>query len=439
MGISDEEDLEIENSVLGFLVAHRALSRGGIGFVARRIDGEAFGLLGAIENMVTHASARPRVVWRLLQRIGEIMGKCFEDEEMAALSHASSLTSFSEFPIGVAILPGGSSPLCCRIPIAYRPIVPLTRSLQFESMGVPTIHLKGQLSILVAECISADDPVGRLSRVGWRVATRTLTETHGIKCRVIEVGGLNDLKNALQEHDYDILVISAHGGMIGNRTGFMCGGQLVVEDELGRVPKIVCLSACQVSPRGSGTVNITDLLFRQGAVVVLGTIVPIDVSRNAVLMARFFANVSEAILGRLEQKTFEEVWHFTSMSNAFTDVLTGNMTLFRWAGEKKNGKTVIEEFMHERSVGRLRRSHIYEDTETILAEIAQDRGIGDKFRSWLASQGYFPESVFYVVMGWPDRIVFYDPAFQQVESDLLGSDPPPIQSHGGDKGPAFGM
>ncbi len=143
---------------------------------------------------------------------------------------------------------------------------------------------------------------------------------------------------------------------------------------------------------------------------------PVDVRRNTVLMARFFGRLSEAIQGSSELRTFEEVWHFTSASNAVNDVLSGNEAMLRWATDRKDGRSVIEEFMLERSVGRLRGSHIYYDTEAVLSEIAQDRGIGDRFRSWMVSQGYLPESVFYVVMGWPERIVFYDPVFEEVEA-----------------------
>jgi hypothetical protein len=43
-----------------------------------------------------------------------------------------------------------------------------------------------------------------------------------------------------------------------------------------------------VSPRGLGTVNVTDLLFRYGAYAILATLVPIDVRRNATLMVELF-------------------------------------------------------------------------------------------------------------------------------------------------------
>lgn len=401
-----------------FVVAHRALSRGGIGFVSRPIEDEAFRLLDAIELMWAQGRPRPRAVWRYLELITQVMSRSFSKVELTALSHASSLTSFSKFPIGLMTLPYDSSPLCCRVPIASRPLVPLTRALTFELSPIPIRYLKNQLRVLVAECIPADDMIGRLSRVGWAVASRSLSDIPNVTFRVQPFDSVAALRSALQERDYDILVISAHGIVDArrHRTGFLCGKEVVVEEELGPLPNVVCFSACQVSPRGRGTTNITDLMFRQGATVIIGTLVPIDVRRNATLMARFFANIAEALKGRMPQTTLAEVWQFTQASNAFNDILRGNASLQKWAVEIEDGKSVTEEFMLHRSRGRLRPSHMYRDTEAVLRDIAKDRGILDRFNAWINSQGYLPESLFYVVLGWPDRVIFHDPEIEKLRS-----------------------
>ena len=69
--------------------------------------------------------------------------------------------------------------------------------------------------------------------------------------------------------------------------------------------------------------------------------------------------------------------------------------------------------MLDRSRGRLRLNHIYQDTEAVLRDIAKDRGILDRFNAWMRSQGYLPESLFYVVLGYPERIVFYDATIEK--------------------------
>ena len=414
-GMIDSTDATVEGLTVEFLVAPRALARGGMGFVSRPVTNHAFALLYTLESMWKWGRPKPKAVWQYLHRITRVVRQSFTDEELATLSHASFLTCFSEFPLGLMTLPYASSPLCCHIPIAYRPLMPLSRALLIELTPVPIVYVKEQLRILVAECLSADDPVGRLSRVGWRTATQRLLGNTNIVCRVQDITSVAAFRSALREADYDILVISAHGGMEPrqHRTGFWCGNELVVEEELGPLPKIVCFSSCQVSPRGYGTTNITDLMYRQGAVVVLGTLVPINVVRNAVLMTRFFNNITEAQQGKMPENTFDAVWQLTASSNAVNDVLGGNMSLLQDLLEAKDTPNIFEEFMLDRSRGRLRLQHMYQDTEVVLRDIAKDRGILDRFNAWMRSQGYLPESLFYVMLGYPERIVFYDATIEK--------------------------
>jgi hypothetical protein len=236
-----------------------------------------------------------------------------------------------------------------------------------------------------------------------------------VECDFAEAQSSTDIRAALAQKPYDIVVLSAHGVVKGNRTGIACGAEHIFGEELGRLPVIVCMSACSVAPRGQGTVNITDLMFRQGARVILGTLMPVNVHHNAVLMARFFANISEAVLGRMPENTFEAVWHFTQGSNAINDVLSASDGLERWARDTSGGEAVLQEFMLRRSAGRLRKNFVYEDTIEVLVEIAKDRGVEDKVKAWLASPGYIPESVAYIVLGWPERIVFYDATFERAD------------------------
>ncbi|MFI9297574.1 hypothetical protein [Streptomyces gardneri] len=63
-----------------------------------------------------------------------------------------------------------------------------------------------------------------------------------------------------------------------------------------------------------------------------------------------------------------------------------------------------EDFMMNRSVGRLRGPHVYQNTEHVLGEIADDMGMGTKVRNWFRRPGYTPESLFYLFAGRPDRI-----------------------------------
>ncbi|MFJ6686106.1 hypothetical protein [Streptomyces werraensis] len=61
--------------------------------------------------------------------------------------------------------------------------------------------------------------------------------------------------------------------------------------------------------------------------------------------------------------------------------------------------------MISRSAGRLRGAHIYQDTEQVLGEIADDQGRGEQVRNWFRRPGYVPESLFYLFAGRPERIL----------------------------------
>ncbi|MGW5212343.1 hypothetical protein ACWEQO_14350 [Streptomyces sp. NPDC004051] len=61
--------------------------------------------------------------------------------------------------------------------------------------------------------------------------------------------------------------------------------------------------------------------------------------------------------------------------------------------------------MISRSAGRLRGAHIYQDTEKVLGEIADDQGRGEQVRNWFRRPGYVPESLFYLFAGRPERIL----------------------------------
>ncbi|MFI5913385.1 CHAT domain-containing protein, partial [Dactylosporangium sp. NPDC051541] len=215
-------------------------------------------------------------------------------------------------------------------------------------------------------------------------------------------------------YDYDhhpkterSLVISAHGALVReqNLAGLRVGDEVLMGPGLGPLPPVVILSACHTAPRGAGTVSVTDLLLREGAIAVLGTQVPVDVRRNAMLMMRFFLYIAEVLAGREQHSTLLDVWHRVQTSNAINDVLDGGRLLREWGlNPAASGSPVLVEFMATRAAGQLRAGHIYADTERVLAEIADDQGIGGRVRNWFQRPGYVPESLFYAFAGRPDRI-----------------------------------
>ncbi|MCF2434306.1 hypothetical protein LV779_02685 [Streptomyces thinghirensis] len=85
----------------------------------------------------------------------------FTEPVMEAISRASMLTVFSNFPLGIATMPGDTAPLAARLPLTYEPLLPLTRTVQKAGASRPRIEWRNSIRVLVAECILASDPVAR--------------------------------------------------------------------------------------------------------------------------------------------------------------------------------------------------------------------------------------------------------------------------------------
>lgn len=142
-------------------------------------------------------------------------------------------------------------------------------------------------------------------------------------------------------------------------------------------------------------------------------------------MVRFFIYIAEALNGDFSLRSIDEVWRHTATSNAVLDVTLGAPKVEGWMWKEWKGRYGIKEFMESRSVGgRLRNSHVYADTEEIMQEMADERGKGPAFKAWLTNQGYVPESIFYVFLGYPERFVLCDKEFEKARSWYeQGTDP----------------
>lgn len=412
MDLSSWSDHLVERNAIEFAVTHYAMARGGAGLLLPSVPPQAFVSLSQLEQHFS-GNTKPQTVRKLLKRLNDT-APVWTEELLTLLAHASSLTVFSNFPLGLLTPPGDSSPLCTRIPICYRPISPLTRTIQKELEYTPGMRLSSEYKILVIECISNDDPVGRISRNSWTLVKHFLAEENTpISFEIREVDSIAGLKSVIAEESPQILVISAHGVQTPqkNLTGLLVGSEFCDGDGLGPLPPIVILSACHVSPRGAGEMSIADLLIREGAVAVLGTQVPVNVFRNSLFMGRFFSYLAQAALDGGEHSTLLDLWQHVQTSNAVNDILGSSTVLSKW-GESitPSGLPVLQEFMLNRAEGNLRRGHVYNDTESILGEIADEQGIGSRIRNRFRSPGYVPESLFYLLIGRPERI-YLPPGF----------------------------
>jgi hypothetical protein len=416
LGDASASDADDERGVMAVLAAHRGAAWSARSMVTNPIPPALWGMYAQLESHCAGSHVRPHTVWRMLRALGTRIADVLGPDVHAGLRRASSVTTFADFPIGLAMLPGDSSPLNMRFPLNQLALTPLTRCLQFELAPKPFFDWSAGVRVLIAECLSPTDPLWAHSDRVWRLIAETLNATHGSHCDVMAITDEAHLNTVLRAEPYDLLIISAHGAYdrSSNMAGICIRETSSLLLELEHVPPVVVLSACEVSPRAFGAVSAADLLFRHGATVVIGTLVPIDLRRNAYLLNRFATYISDAIEGRTQFDTLGQLWHHVLSTHAVHDIYAASRRVQRWAFSFHNGVHVDAEFKNVRSVGRLHAGTIHRDSETVLLEIARDRGFEDVLRSTLQSQGYFPESVFYTLLGRGDRIVL-----SRTHADLL--------------------
>lgn len=230
---------------------------------------------------------------------------------------------------------------------------------------------------------------------------------------------VRDVKRIISEQsDATILLISAHGfyDRFRNISGLMIGEEeWMVDDNDFHVPPIVMLSACHVSPRGSGCVNATDLFLRAGAEAVLSTSIPINAHRNAVLYNRLFTYISEAQKGSSQYTTISDAWAGVVSTNAIYEMAEQSKKFRDWLfGKNPKGIVRIFDFCMLRANGRLRISSIYSDTKEIIKEMLAEEGLHGKFGDIIDNNNYFPECFFYQWFGFPENIFLYNEVFRDV-------------------------
>ncbi len=410
---------ENEEEVVKILGYHRALAKNAMYIHLDAFPQEMYLELAKLEEHCKHAAEHQnirrvdnRFVWRTLRRLGKLFNNSLKPFDINILNHVSQITVFSDFPIGVAVLPGCSAPLCCVKPITLRPLTPLTKAFQYEMQKGSQIYLGSRCKVLVAECVERTDGIRPYCDELTAALRDMIGKAGDMELIFMEISSVKGFKEMLAMHpDADILLVSSHGfyDIGSNMAGLSIGGERWMVDDDIHVPRVVLLSACHVTPRGRGVVSAGDLFIRAGARAVLGTFVPVDVRRNAVLIARLFTEIIEVRKGWSNMRTLDDIWSHVVSTNAVHEITASQSThpsrLEIWANTKNaSGSFPIAEFKQKASVGRLRAAHIYEDSEKILMELADRDGMGEYFDSVMKSSGYFPESVFYQFTGCPENI-----------------------------------
>lgn len=398
---------------LSLMVAHHVAGDDSMGVVlVDPVPDKAFVALADLERYwVVGGQSKKGVQYKkekiLRERLDAAMESFWTESMVAAVGRASQIDAFTNFPIGLLRIPGHTAPLAALIPIAYRPINPMTRALQLEFDHDRVVDLSEGMRVLIVECIPDTDPVGQASRVAWSYAEAQLTDaSRSVSVNLVSVLNKEQFAAAVADHSPDVLVISAHGFYEGdaNLAGLMIGTEPSLGNDLGPMPPMVILSACHSGPRGAGPVSVSDLLLRAGARAVLSTLVPVEVHHNSTFMLRFLLYISETIGGSENHVSVLDLWHRVQTNTVIIDIIHGNPKLRAWGYSGTDGVTPIAKFMGSRSHGRIRPQHMYADAEAVLLEIAAEQGKEDAVRGWLRAPGYVPESMMYTFVGDPSCI-----------------------------------
>lgn len=407
----------VEKDVIRLIGTHKAIHNNAALWEFEKLPYELFEELNQLE---IHCKNRTRYnnefVWRKLNIIGKMLAQHIGEGGLKAILCASKIIAFTDFPIGLAILPNTSAPMMCYKPITYKPLTPLTRLLQYQLNDQSKYYYATKCKVLIAECIPKNEDKKKkdtryYSDLAWQGFMKCFDESK-IEIIYCEIKNVEVLKGKLEKFsDIDILIISAHGAYNEKikKTELEIGEDMwSAEDDRIHLPPFVILSSCHVSPRGSGSVNVADLMLRLGAKVVIGTLVPILVDRNAILVTRLFTYINEALNGSEQFRTLLEAWTWVVASNAIYEIVASSQQLEYWINTPdRRGNIPIKEFQKRANEKQLDLANIYSDTLSILRELAKNDGILGKLDAVINSKGYFPESVFYQLIGEAENVFLY--------------------------------
>lgn len=409
-----------EKAVIRLLGLHRAIAKEALLLELPLAGTELFGKLEDLERSCKQKTNN-KYVKKTLRDIGKMIEKNSTQEQLWAINRANHITVFSDFPIGLAILGGGDTSLQCYKDISYRPLTPLTRCLQTEMTKHKQYYYGKKCKIAFAECIPNDEQnkFVRSCSDGLIFSLKKMSkENPKMQITYCETLSIKALKQFVANNlDADILHISAHGNYDRRRNmaGIMIGNEFWMADDSDyRVPPVVILSACHVSPRGSGCANIADLFMRVGAEAVLGTFIPVSARRNMLLINRLYTYIAEAQKGSTQYKTLSEAWSGIVATNAILEMQEESPGFAKWImGKNADGKDRFIEFTLKRSVGRLHSQTIYSDTISVIKEMLHEEGLDGKFDDVLSQSNYFPESFFYQWIGFPENVFLYNEIFAE--------------------------
>ena len=136
-------------------------------------------------------------------------------------------------------------------------------------------------------------------------------------------------------------------------------------------------------------------------------------------MTRLFTYILEGQTGSKQYKTLADAWSGVVSTNAIHELLQSSKKFETWMyGENPNGNVRMVEFQLKRSVGRLHPTTIYSDTVKIVKEMLKEENMEGKFNDILDGKNYFPESIFYQFIGFPENVFINNDIFKEAIENM---------------------
>ncbi|MED0983012.1 CHAT domain-containing protein [Bacillus paramycoides] len=419
----NDEISEEEKALINFFGVQRAISQQGVWLEGEIFPSINFSRLSILEEHFHARKQSSKFIIRTLKKFGKELTKNLGIEEIGKYIESSSkIIAFTDFPIGLAILPGYSDPLCCMVSISYRPLTPLTSTFQYGLRQLDEHYIgPGQgFKVLIVECLSKSDHIRIISDMGWSVVRNQLKDNRMVTVHYEEVDSADKLEEVISSYtDIDFLVISAHGMYSKDGiAGLSVGNDFWMPSRHSKVPPVVILSACHVAPKGKGDYTINDAFLEAGALAVLGTLIPVNVKENAMITQRFFQYIIETLEGHHNCFDLAEAWKRVVAMNAVSEILSASKKLIAWSiTTNENGKTPYDEYFEEIKKSEIYPGKVHDQSIEILKRIADRAGMKTYLESVLQSQGYISESFFYLFSGYPEKIIIKELSWMERRSE----------------------
>lgn len=401
---------KIETNLVDFFGIQRAISQQGVWIGGEPLDKEIFNKLDNLERHYYSFRRKRKFIIDTMKDFGEILNQKLGINLGEYALAASRIIAFTDFPIGLAIPPGYSDPLCSMTSISYRPLTPLTHTYKYGLHERPDHYIGTGIGfkVLIVECLAENDRIRKFSDIGWTILRKFLSKNKRIEVYYEVANSVQDLEAKIEAYsNIDFLIISAHGTYNDEMVaGIDVAGEYWLPKPTLKVPPVVILSACHVASKGRGNYTINDAFLNAGALAVLGTLIPVDVLENADLTRRFFLYLSETIDGHHDCLDIADVWKRVVNMNIFYSVITQTTRLKEWAiSSKKDGKILDERFYQKLNAKPLELGNIHIQCINIIKELAEEDGMERYLELSLEKNGYLAESLFYIFSGFPEKVL----------------------------------